>query len=127
MDNCELARPTQTEIQRPVAKAKILSLRITDAEYATLERAAWQAGRTLADWAREKLLRAESLPDQACSNQFIFAEMVGLQLLVTNLLFPLAKGERIAADEYQKLIQQIQATKVQTAEELLAKRARKEK
>ena len=38
------------ESKRPLAKARIISARVTETEYAALEKEAWAAGKTIGDW-----------------------------------------------------------------------------
>jgi hypothetical protein len=112
--------------QRPDVRSRQIGVRLTEAEFAVLEKLAWAEGRTPGEWARELLSRAirsgaeERIAEQA------FTELVGLQLLLMNALQPLLAGQRIGADQFQKLVEQIQATKQIKARELLARRAAKE-
>jgi len=55
-----------------------------------------------------------------------FTELVGLQLLLMNVLQPLLLGQKISAEQFQSLVEQIQATKQNKARELLARRNLKE-
>lgn len=111
---------------RPDVRSRQIGVRLTEPEYAALEKLAWAEGRTAGEWARELLSRAirngaeERIAEQA------FTELVGLQLLLMNALQPLLAGQRIGAEQFQKLVEQIQATKQIKARELLTRRAAKE-
>ena len=54
----------------------------------------------------------------------IFTELVGIQMLLTNTLEPLLRGEKLAQEQLAVLFRQVQPTKATQAQELLAKRSR---
>ena len=112
--------------QRPDVRSRQIGVRLTEPEFAALERLAWADGRTPGEWAREILSRAlKSGADERIA-EHAFTELVGLQLLLMNALQPLLAGQRIGAEQFEKLVEQIQATKQIKARELLARRAAKE-
>jgi hypothetical protein len=53
----------------------------------------------------------------------ILTEIIGLQLFLTNVLAPIARGEKIDADQYQELMRHVKANKRKAAEEVLAQRS----
>jgi hypothetical protein len=112
--------------QRPDVRSRQIGVRLTEPEYAALEKLAWAEGRTPGEWARELLSRAIRNGAEERIAQQAFTELVGLQLLLMNALQPLLAGQRIGAEQFQKLVEQIQATKQIKARELLARRAAKE-
>jgi hypothetical protein len=112
--------------QRPDVRSRQIGVRLTEPEYAALERRAWEEGRTPGEWARELLSRAIRSGAEERVAEHAFTELVGLQLLLMNALQPLLAGQRIGADQFQKLVEQIQGTKQMKARELLARRATKE-
>src|SRR3954464_12095860 len=76
----------QNENGKPANKNRILGLRISESEYANLERRAWQSGKTVADWAREVLLRNWHASSPAEMQNHIFTELVAIELVVMNAL-----------------------------------------
>lgn len=108
--------------RRPAARTRTIGLRVTEPEYVSLEREAWNTGKTVADWARECLLRELQAEPQGRLEQHVFTELVGIQLLLMNTLGPLLRGERVTAEQLDSLLRQVQSTKAKKAQELLNKR-----
>jgi hypothetical protein len=93
--------------------------KFTVAEHEQFSRMASEKGQLLGEWAREILLR-EIEDDRRDFN--LLCEIVGLQLLLMNVLAPLARGERIGTEQFQSIVKSVQATKTKAAEEMLARR-----
>ena len=108
--------------RRPAAKTRTIGIRVTETEYLALEREAWNAGKTVADWARDFLLRELRAGPQGRVDLQVFTELVGVQLLLMNTLGPLLRGERLTVEQLDALLRQVQSTKARKAQELLAKR-----
>ena len=116
------AKPTLSRSTRPSTKTRILSARLTESEYSAMESHAWAAGKTIADWVRESLLRELEAGSQRRVEQHVFTELVGVQLLLMNTLGPLLRGERMTGEQLDALLKQVQSTKARKAQELLSKR-----
>jgi len=56
----------------------------------------------------------------------IFTELVGIQLLLMNTLGPIARGERLVAEEVDVVFRQVQSRKAGKAQEILNKRLTRE-
>jgi hypothetical protein len=101
------------------SRSQSIATRFTRAEVSALAKKAEANGQNLREWARGALLRElrEEQPhfDLVC-------EVVGLQLLLMNLLAPLARGERISAEQFQGIVRSVQSTKVKAAQEMLSRR-----
>ena len=96
-----------------------LSTKLTDIEAKQIEDAASRTSKTPSEWMREVLLREAK---EIHPHLDLVSEIVGLQLLVMNVLAPLARGERISADQFQAIVRSVQSTKVKAAHEMLARR-----
>lgn len=116
----------QIENGKPANGSKILGVRISESEYATLERRAWQSGKTVADWAREVLLRNWHGSSPAEMQNHIFTEVVAIELVIMNALEPLLRGEKLSRDETGQIFREVQATKAARAQQILLKRAQPE-
>ena len=55
----------------------------------------------------------------------IFAECVGSQMLMMNAFDPLLKAAGMTSEQIKSLFAQVQKTKLEKAQELLAKRAKR--
>jgi hypothetical protein len=112
--------------QRPDIRSRQVGIRLSESEFAALEKLAWSEGRTPGEWAREFLSKVVRFGTEERIAEYAFAELVGLQLLLLNILQPLAAGQKISPEQFQRLVEQIQATKQAKARELLARRASRE-
>ncbi len=105
-------------VQRPAVRSRQIGIRLTEEEYAAFEQIAWKSGRTIGDWARERLLAQSGMADDAFTQ--LMTEIVGLQLFLTNALTPVACGERISAQQYQELMRNVKTNKRRAAREVIA-------
>lgn len=112
--------------QRPDVRSRQVGIRLSEAEYAALEKRAWAEGRTPGEWAREQLSRAVKIGTEGQIAEHAFTELVGLELLLLNVLQPLVSGQRISNEQFQRLVEHIQATKQAKARELLTRRGIRE-
>ena len=126
MDTQNVMKPIANRSVRPLAKTRIVSARVTEAEYIALENHAWTMGKTMGDWTRQSLLHELEAGSRRRVEQHIFTELVGIQLLLMNTLGPLLRGERMTAEQLDGLLRQVQLTKARKAQELLFKRTNTE-
>ena len=101
------------------SRTQSVATRFTPSEARALTEKAEATGQNLREWTRAILLR--ELKDEQSSVHLI-SEIVGLQLLMMNVLAPLARGERISVDQFQAIVRSVQSTKVKAAQEMLARR-----
>src|ERR1700728_4939674 len=82
---------------RRIPRTRTVGVRVTEPEYLALEAEAWKAGKTVADWARDQILRRPGF--HGVLDEHLFTELVGIQLLLMNTLGPLLRGERLTAEQ----------------------------
>jgi hypothetical protein len=116
---------TASRLDRPGARARILSARFTHDEYSELEKHAWSKGTTLADWVHEALIDGARGQPSGSMEMHIFVELVGIQMLLMATLEPLLRGDTRTSDQVANLFRQVQTTKAARAQEILAKRNQK--
>jgi hypothetical protein len=121
----EMAKVTKSSNRRPV-RTRTVSTRVTEVEYVALQQQAWSTGKTVCDWARDCIAQQLEKGFRNNLEAHVFTELVGIQLLLMNTLGPLLRGERMAAEEVDAVIRQVQARKAGKAQELLNKRLSRE-
>ena len=107
-------------------RALNLSTKLTTAEAKAIEEAAVVAGKTPSEWARDLLMRSTTGSTQSEMEMHIFTELVGLQMLLMNTLEPLLRGDKLNPEQVAILFRQVQTTKAAKAQELLARRSKKQ-
>lgn len=114
------------EFGRPSVKSRQIGVRVTEAEYAALEREAWGTGHKVGDWARDQLLDRMKRAEDDRISAHVFTELIGLQMLLIGSFSPLLQGKTLTAEQYQELIHNVQTGKSKRARELLLQRTNQE-
>jgi hypothetical protein len=105
------------------SRNQTLSTKLTETEYHAVVEASSADGKTTGEWLRDLTLR--SLRSGAHDTEFIaLSETVGVRLLLVNALRSLGTGQRLSAEGFDKLLDEIGATKHDLAAKLIAERRR---
>jgi hypothetical protein len=98
-----------------------LNTKLTPTEFAAVQVAAAAHGCALGEWVRDLILRElrGGLADPS------LAEILGVRLLLVNVLRPLAAGQTLAPEAFDKLLDEISEAKHQLAGKLAASARRK--
>jgi hypothetical protein len=111
-------------VVRPPLRTKTLSTKVSAEEFAQLEAAVSKRGLTLSEWFRETLLASVNgqeprAADPGRTGHAVMAELVALRAILLNVLFKLANGQTLAAEEMQRLIDRADSDKLSKARERL--------
>jgi hypothetical protein len=99
-----------------------LNTKLTPTEFAAVEVAAATDGCALGEWVRDLILR--ELRGGSASDPSL-AEILGVRLLLVNVLRPLAAGQRLTPEAFDKLLDEISDAKHQLASKLVTPSGRK--
>lgn len=102
----------------PVLRTKSVTTKVTEAEYARLEAHAEASGVNMSEWIRGRLLDSGS--EAGAETMTLLAEVLGMRTILMNLLFSIAKGERMTPEEMQELVARADGDKHKRAAEKLA-------
>ena len=121
---------------KPPLRTKTLGTKVSEEEFAQLEAAASERGLTLSEWCRETLLASVNSQEEKSANlssasggtgqQALMAELVALRAILLNVLFKVANGEKLTAEEMRRLIDRADSDKLKKARERLAQAAESE-
>jgi hypothetical protein len=114
-----IPNPSSERLRGRDRRSQNLSTKLTEAEAKAIQNAAARTAKTSSEWAREVLLWEAS---GGGANFDLICEVVGLQLLLMNVLAPMARGERITAEQFQGIVKSVQTAKVKAAGEMLSRR-----
>jgi hypothetical protein len=92
-----------------------LNTKLTPTEFGAVQVAAAAHGCALGEWVRDVILR--ELRGGSASDPSL-AEILGVRLLLVNVLRPLAAGQRLAPEAFDKLLDEISDAKHQLANKL---------
>jgi hypothetical protein len=84
---------------KPPLRRKSIGFKVSEEEYAQLETAAQTSGRTLGEWCREVVLASASDVERGDP---ALAEIVGMRLLLVNVLGPVAAGEKVTPERFNR-------------------------
>jgi hypothetical protein len=107
-------------------RIKTASTKVTSSEFGELESFAERQGQSISEWIRQTLLTEARGERGSAMNLHIFTELVGIQMLLMGTLEPLLRGDKMVQDQLTILFRQVQTTKAAKAQELLARRSKKQ-
>jgi hypothetical protein len=113
---------SQRTQRKTVFRNTTVCLKLTQQEVQLLDQIATAKGMARSEWMRDVILR-ELRGDSA--NDPSLAEIVGVRLLLVNVLRPLAAGQRLTPEAFDKLLDEISEAKHALAGKLAASAGRK--
>ncbi len=113
---------SQGRQSKTVFRNATVCLKLTQQEVQLLDQIATAKGMARSEWMRDVILR-ELRGDSA--NDPSLAEILGVRLLLVNVLRPLAAGQRLAPETFDKLLDEISEAKHALAGKLAASTGRK--
>src|ERR1700739_2536137 len=96
-------------------------LKLTEEEARLLDEVATAKGVPRSEWMRDVILR-ELRP--TLMNDASLAEILGVRLLLVNVLRPLAAGQKLTPEAFDKLLDEISTAKHELAGKLMSERRR---
>lgn len=102
-------------------RTQSIGTKLTLQEESDVLSAAENAGKVPSEWIRELIMR--ELRTSSAADAFL-AEILGVRLLLVNVLRPVAAGQKLSAEAFDKLLDDIGATKYDLAAKLVAERRR---
>ncbi|MGA2038272.1 MAG: ribbon-helix-helix protein, CopG family [Bryobacteraceae bacterium] len=105
---------------KAILRTKSIGTKVTEEEYARLDELAAAAGQTRAEWVRTILIEQLERRVAKVTEEAVLAELLGLRTILLNLLFTVAKGETMTAEQMQAVIERADAGKLERARKLLA-------
>jgi hypothetical protein len=103
--------------EKSTLRNKSIGTKVSEEEYAALEKLAEARGLTLGEWFRELVL-AELIAHPA--EQVILAEVLALRMLYLNTVQILGAGRELGTEDLRKLIERVDREKQAMARERLA-------
>jgi hypothetical protein len=102
-------------------RAKSISTRITETEFAEIESVASAEGKKVAEWLREAALAQARGRRAGETDPVLLAELMAVRTLLVNLFASASKGP-LSEESIRKMTAYADSIKLQKAEEFLANR-----
>jgi hypothetical protein len=114
-----IATETPTRSLTRISRDRTVSTKLTEVEFAQVERLAGDRGQWISEWVRDVLLDAarDSEPQR---QKATFAELQAIRLLLINTLEPLLRGEKMTPEQFKELLRYVKNNKRKAADEILA-------
>jgi hypothetical protein len=115
----QISSPGSPHRPARINRHKTASTKLTEAEYAQVERLAESNGQWLSEWIRDVLLAAirEQRSPQIMA---AFSELQALRLLLINTLEPLLRGEKMTPEQFKEMLRYVKTNKRKAAADILA-------
>jgi hypothetical protein len=113
---------SQETQRKTVFRNATVCLKLTQQEVQLLDQIATAKGMARSEWMRDVILR--QLRGESASDPSL-AEILGVRLLLVNVLRPLAAGQRLTPEAFDKLLDEISEAKHALAGKLAASAGRK--
>jgi hypothetical protein len=101
-----------------------LTTKLTDAERRAVEAAAAAEMKTTGEWLRDLALEAVAGNSGKSASAVALSEIIGVRLLLVNVLRTLATGQRLSAEAFDKLLDEIGSAKYELAGKLVSEHRR---
>jgi len=111
---------TTRKLKGRTRRSVTLSTKITSRELELISVASEADGRALGEWVREAVLKAAHSSPSGVGADHLMTEIVALQLFLTDVLSPVACGERMSTEQYQELMRNVKTNKQRAAREVIA-------
>ena len=111
---------TTRKLKGRTRRSVTLSTKITSRELELISAASEADGRALGEWVREAILKAARASSTGVGTDHLMTEIVALQLFLTDVLSPVACGDRMSAEQYQELMRKVKTNKQRAAREVIA-------
>jgi hypothetical protein len=113
-------RITTRKLKGRTRRAVTLSTKMTSRELELISAVSEADGRALGEWVREAILKAARASSVCVATDDLRTEIVALKLFLTEVLSPVACGDRMSAQQYQELMRNVKTNKPRAAREVIA-------
>ena len=116
-----------TESRQPHRKVRgrekrnmTLNTKLTEREFAEVERFCESRSVAFGEWVREVVLREVRGPEEDIRTLPLVGEITGLRLLLINTLEPLLRGEKMTPEQFKEMLRYVKTNKRKAAADMLA-------
>jgi hypothetical protein len=97
-----------------------LNTKLTELEFAEVERFCESHSVAFSEWVREVVLREVRGSEDRPGSVPILGEIAGLRLLLINTLEPLLRGDKMTPEQFKEMLRYVKTNKRRAAADMLA-------
>ena len=97
-----------------------LNTKLTELEFAEVERFCESRNMAFSEWVREVVLREVRGSGDQLANVPLLGEITGLRLLLINTLEPLLRGDKMTSEQFKEMLRYVKTNKRKAAADMLA-------
>ena len=109
----------KTDASADKARTKTASTKLTKAERAALEEFAETHGQSTGEFIRDLIFHEMNARERPDTRDAALREIVGVQLLLMNILKPIATGQPITAAAFDNIVAEVHKLKQSVARKLV--------
>ena len=111
---------SNAEAERAVNRVCPVTVKLTQEEHREVTEHSEALGQARSEWMRDVILREL----RNSSSDPLLEEVVGIRLLLINVLRPLANGQQMPPEAFDKLLEHIGARKVEIVQNMISTQRR---
>jgi hypothetical protein len=97
-----------------------LNTKLTELEFAEVERFCESRKLAFGEWVREVVLREVRGPGDRTGTALLLGEITGLRLLLINTLEPFLRGDKMTPEQFKDMLRYVKTNKRKAAADILA-------
>jgi hypothetical protein len=110
---------TKTDTNGDAARTRTASTKLTKAERAALEKFAETHGQSTGELIRDLIFREMNTEQKSNARDAVLQEIVGVQLLLMNVLKPIATGQPLTPAAFDGIVAEVHKLKPSVARKLI--------
>jgi hypothetical protein len=110
----------------PELRTRSAGAKVTEKEYAEIEKLAEARGLNVGEWCREVIL-AELERGESPSAETVLAEVLALRMIFLNAIAAMGQGRELTTEQMQKLIERADAEKFRKVAERVEQQSARKK
>jgi hypothetical protein len=114
------SRQSQRKVRGREKRNMTLNTKLTELEFAEVERFCESRNVAFGEWVREVVLREVRGPEDRSGIVPLVGEITGLRLLLINTLEPLLRGEKMTPEQFKEMLRYVKTNKRKAAADMLA-------
>jgi hypothetical protein len=113
-------RPSHRRVRGREKRNLTLNTKLTETEFAEVERFCESRQIAFSEWVREVVLREVRGCAGTGSTLSLMSEITGLRLLLVNGLEPLLRGDKMTPEQFKEMLRYVKTNKRKAAADMLA-------